>query len=690
MAEPRYRYGGDSAIGALLLPERREILQEEQNQFIGYDDRGQAIVQTLPAQYGESEVDFSYSPIVRGAKATGSFLSDIFFGDANEQSEAAGKAVSAVRGVVGGLVDYASDQYQAGMAGGTTYNPETRQITEFDPALVMGGGSSGGGSALASGFRRSGGNRTEQSARMQRAQDLGFDTSQPLYHSTNSSFDSFELPKDGFLKYGKGVYTTPNAQYSDRYIRKNRDLESAYKEGANVMPLYARGRIGTEKDWEAARQEMLAEGVNPSGYNPMQEEIKRRLQEKGFDGLNMFGNEVIIYDPKNLRSINAEFDPAMSDSDMLLYSGGGRQGTAIAGGSALRNEFEREFGGSIPEVTRDTPLLQRVGDPASVNEMTVEMSSPQISSVPIVKAEDLIDRPYITGMSDTSRSGLERVTSVNGVPVDVLMRGGKYFGAQPENIERGVAFASAPNAVMGQLNRAAAAQSLGGRPVAFIPYGMMSTSPDFATMTTDLMVPYASQVMSKSDKKALDKRIRSGAGSMTNEFTPIPNWVGIDKADEEYLANLGGLRKAVEKSLDEFRDAGSLNLSQARAIVTDPAQFNPAFGDIDMIYELNPEAVKNRTFLESNHPSYPAALAGRPLGALRDTEKANIFEFDVLAGTADTEFYNFRDAELAKGRPFEIGGKLKSPTMKAFAPGGHGRITQDMVDDLIRRGLVIP
>jgi hypothetical protein len=435
---------------------------------------------------------------------------------------------------------------------------------------------------------------------------------------------------------------------------------------------------------------MLAEGVNPSGYNPMQEEIKRRLQEKGFDGLNMFGNEVIIYDPKNLRSINAEFDPAMSDSDMLLYSGGGRQGTAIAGGSALRNEFEREFGGSIPEVTRDTPLLQRVGDPASVNEMTVEMSSPQISSVPIVKAEDLIDRPYITGMSDTSRSGLERVTSVNGVPVDVLMRGGKYFGAQPENIERGVAFASAPNAVMGQLNRAAAAQSLGGRPVAFIPYGMMSTSPDFATMTTDLMVPYASQVMSKSDKKALDKRIRSGAGSMTNEFTPIPNWVGIDKADEEYLANLGGLRKAVEKSLDEFRDAGSLNLSQARAIVTDPAQFNPAFGDIDMIYELNPEAVKNRTFLESNHPSYPAALAGRPLGALRDTEKANIFEFDVLAGTADTEFYNFRDAELAKGRPFEIGGKLKSPTMKAFAPGGHGRITQDMVDDLIRRGLVIP
>ena len=159
-------------------------------------------------------------------------------------------------------------------------------------------------------------------ARMQRAQDLGFDTNRPLYHATNSSFDSFEVPEGGFLKYGKGVYTTPSPEYSDRYIRENRDLESAYKEGANVMPLYARGNIATEKDWEAARQEMISEGVSPSGYNPQQEEIQRRLKAKGFDGLNMFGDEVIIYDPKNIRSTNAEFDPAKADSADLLSSVG--------------------------------------------------------------------------------------------------------------------------------------------------------------------------------------------------------------------------------------------------------------------------------------------------------------------------------------------------------------------------------
>ena len=172
----------------------------------------------------------------------------------------------------------------------------------------------------------------DQGARMQRAKDLGYDIDNPIYHSTNSSFDSFEIPEDRFLKYGKGVYATPSPNYSDRYIRQNRDLESAYKEGANVMPMYARGKIGTEQDWEAARQEMLAEGVNPEGYNPMQEEIKRRLQEKGFDGLNMFGNEIIIYDPKNLRSINAEFDPTKADSaDLLSSRQSERQMSALRG-----------------------------------------------------------------------------------------------------------------------------------------------------------------------------------------------------------------------------------------------------------------------------------------------------------------------------------------------------------------------
>ena len=150
-----WRYGGDTIAGA-LMPFRREVLAPEQSQFIGYDDRGQAIIQNIPAQYGETQFDLSYSPAMQSLQGVGSALRDVFFGDANTQAKAVNQAVSALRGVAGGIADYASGQYKAAMGGGTIYDPSTREVTEFDPALVLGGGSSGGGAALASGFRMSG------------------------------------------------------------------------------------------------------------------------------------------------------------------------------------------------------------------------------------------------------------------------------------------------------------------------------------------------------------------------------------------------------------------------------------------------------------------------------------------------------------------------------------------------------
>lgn len=314
--DKNYKYGGDSAIGALLLPERREILQEEQNQFIGYDDRGQAIVQTLPAQYGESEVDFSYSPIVRGAKATGSFLNDIFFGDANEQSEAAGRAVSAVRGVVGGLGDYASSQYEAGMAGGTTYDPETRQITEFDPTIVMGGGSSGGGSALASGFRRSGGRQLPKyegmrNATVQRLKDKGI--------MSESEFDRAE--RDSFEKTGnwdsmpepKAVYTIEDSGSNSSYVTIKKPKNYA-EEGMGDPDEYTI----RFSDHSLPKQYSYDRNI----YNVSEDYLDETINGKSLEDAIDYVDRLVPTD---------NYDPTD------LYSGGGRQGSAIAGGSALRH-----------------------------------------------------------------------------------------------------------------------------------------------------------------------------------------------------------------------------------------------------------------------------------------------------------------------------------------------------------------
>lgn len=684
----QYMYGGLGPFSQFLSGERREIIRPESTEVVGFGAGPtgvEYITETIPAEYGPVEYDPSYSPIRRSLSTLGDILYEApsFFGlrGPDEQVEAMQGVGSSLRDALFGSAEYMSEQARAAASGGEYFDPETGRTVAFDPTVTMFGGNPAEGAVMGSGFRM--GRRAAEAA-----ESKGFDTENIFLHGTS---DRIEQPRSsatqsrdsGFI--GRGFYGATEPRISDFYANsapaRFRDESGSFSD-ANVFPYVT--RRGNYKQYSLAEKQDLARRVREDEF--LSQEITQKNIDDGF-----IGAEVVDADGNIIERVNyfPDEDTRSAFLDADLYSGG-RTGTGIATASALRNELERQFGGPIPEVTRDTELLMRVGDPRSVNEMVVEMTDPLVSSAPIIGAEDLIDRPFITGMSDTSRSGLETVTSVNGVPLNAVMRGGKYFGLQPQNLERGIAFASAPGAVMGQLNRAAAAQALGGRPVAFIPFGMRPASPDFATMSTDIMVPYAQQVMSRSDKIALDRRIREGTGSKTDDKKPIPDWVGIDNATPEYLQELGGDRKAVTKALDEFRDAGSLSRSQARAIVTDPTQFEPVFGDIDMIYELDPRAVAERRFLDSDHPSYESALLGRPLGALRDTEKVNIFEFNPLAGTQDKGFYNFRQKQLDAGRDFPIGGSLSSPTMKAFLPGGHGIITREMVDDLIRRGLVRP
>ena len=340
----------------------------------------------------------------------------------------------------------------------------------------------------------------------------------------------------------------------------------------------------------------------------------------------------------------------------------------------------RELFGDIPEVTRDTPLLERVGDVDSVNQMQVEMSAPEFNRIQLLSAEDLIDRPYVAMMADTSRSALENVTSVNRIPVDAVMEGGRYYGAQARNRARNSAWGSAEGAVSGIENRAARAQALSGRPVIAIPYGMAAPSPDFATMSTDIMVPYARQAMSKTDKKVLDKRIREGTG----KIPALPEWPGMDSPKAmEFLDNAGGKRKLVTKALDEFRDAGSLNISQVRAIVTDPDQFNPSVGDIGAVYELDLNQPRRPAF----HKTYSTDVYGRILGGLNPG--FNIMELNPMTGPKGAEL-DFNQEMARRGNIAIPGGKVSSAAGKVLMAGTHGRIDQNMVDEMIRRGIVRP
>jgi hypothetical protein len=173
----------------------------------------------------------------------------------------------------------------------------------------------------------------------------------------------------------------------------------------------------------------------------------------------------------------------------------------------------------------------------------------------------------------------------------------------------------------------------------------------------------------------------------------------------------------VLNALDDYRSTGALDLSQVRSIVTDPDQFDQPWGSVNAFYELDPSTYMGKSRVQgvSSHPSYAAALGGRTLGAA--AKPFNITELSPNMGTARTGEINFLDEmsrrralaqdrlarEEALGVKEEIGkarsalrgydfqdGNAGSSIQGALKAGGQGVITREMVDDLIRRGIILP
>ena len=641
----------------------------------------------------------------------------------------------------------------------------------------------------------------DTASRMQRAEAMGFDPSNVAYHGTRADIAEFEPSARG--KMGPGIYTSPSPVIAGSYSTPGHriprsgvyddrgllDEELLVSEGANVMPLLLRG--DRMERFEALKQnpdipiatlsEPTTEGASELATRLEREGITGlEIQGRGSDGMRSYNvREQNTFDPSNVRSLFAAFDPEYKGSNILGFQGGSQSpslldaatqstvgvasmvtpktpeselyegltdkmvdylteqmggseedreraeyismgmdflpfigaakgvsetfdayknddtlGMALGAGGILagmipfgRGAYKGALGiaEDVPVVTRDTGLLQRVGDPESVNTMRLDVE-PGVDLVPnrLLSAEDLEGRGFVSGMADTSRGDLSRVVAVNDQPVDMVRFGGQDYMRQPQNVEKGVLWASDAGAVTGLSNAAKAASQLPGvsRSPLYIPYQMGGASTDFATMTSDIMVPIARQNMKKADKKALDERIREGAGTKTGEFKPQPDWPGIDspKADE-WLANAGGNRKAVTKAIDEYRDVAGINLSQARAAIVDPNQLTPRVGNLRQAGVLD----LMKPAQPGIHPSYNTDLMGSYLGEFG--EGANLLsDLNPLIRSSKKPFV---PEMTARGHNLEAAA-LPAPVGKAMQAGLIGAFDQATLDELIKKGLIAP
>ena len=161
----------------------------------------------------------------------------------------------------------------------------------------------------------------DKESRLQRARDMGFDTDTVWYHGTNKSFDSFET--NTAMGWGDGVYFTDNPAAAEEF-------------GSRVIPVYLKKDIRIYND-ENIDPAVMDESKTWQKYKDKYESPEDAwsedgsfandlIRELGYDGIKSEGSngidgfEVVMFDPKNIRSVDAAFDPSESGSSNIMFS----------------------------------------------------------------------------------------------------------------------------------------------------------------------------------------------------------------------------------------------------------------------------------------------------------------------------------------------------------------------------------
>ena len=243
-------------------------------------------------------------------------------------------------------IDYANlnrralDEYGIGYEG-LTSSQEAKLRGWSDPALLSDTGKPNPVGAGVAGHLP-----MDEASRMARAREMGFDTSQVLYHGTGKDFDAFNPGTRGNGAV-RNIYLTDNPEIADIYANsQNYGLRGGGS--PMVYPVFAKaekplvvsdkgpdGSFGWVSDNLAA-----ALGVEhpPAGkYSSLYDEARRQgydqVQIREMTDLGGNQTQYIPLEPKNIRSVNAAFDPAKADSSFLLASDTGKPnplGAALA------------------------------------------------------------------------------------------------------------------------------------------------------------------------------------------------------------------------------------------------------------------------------------------------------------------------------------------------------------------------
>jgi hypothetical protein len=263
----------------------------------------------------------------------------------------------------------------------------------------------------------------DQGARMARAKEMGFDTETVLYHGTGDDIGAFRKSDDGTR--GQGVYLTPSPDVADGY--------ASVKDSASILPLHVRGKIYPDESSDVmsdAEYSAIFNAANRAGQAKLkkafggkagfpktyrkvfanavesQQDQNALLEKAGYAGRSgrsrVTGDEeVFIFDPSNIRSVHAAFDPDKAGSPMLLAGFGDDMVTAGLGSAAIATamigggRFDSEDDGDEDSDQPDEPAMMV---PANAAENAVARIGREIPRYEI--SIEQVDNPLFFGVED--------------------------------------------------------------------------------------------------------------------------------------------------------------------------------------------------------------------------------------------------------------------------------------------------
>ncbi len=198
----------------------------------------------------------------------------------------------------------------------------------------------------------------DEASRMKRAQEMGFDVDNPVYHGTRTkgdAIDAFDLEKAGSKTdagyMGKGIYFG-NDKTANVYAGHYEFDPGHFPEGGAVYPSYLalKSPLRLDDKIENGRSvdlELLARDALGLPREATAEQVTQEALRQGYDGAIYSRGagkyqEYVVYQPEKIRSKFAAFDPAKKDSSNLLA---GAAATALGLGLARQQLNEEQRNG---------------------------------------------------------------------------------------------------------------------------------------------------------------------------------------------------------------------------------------------------------------------------------------------------------------------------------------------------------